>query len=295
MLPDFLCTGLPRAQPLICLARQQLLHDLLALGTRVHVLGPLQGLRHDVLQRLVKVRALEGRAAGNHLVEEDAKGPPVDGVRLAGATDDFRCDVLLGSDKGVGLCGQDVVVLLDDVEFREIGLGGHAPVEQGLQGKPLVTLGDGWLEHLSLLGQIEVGEGDVPGAAHQNVFWFEVAVNEPEVVEVLEREQDLRGVETRGVFLKPPLRLALEHAEKLAAGAVLHDKAQPALGLERRVHGGDEGVVRRREDLALGHDAFDLILRNHFLLGEHLHSVDLVGAFQKNQVDLPDAAAAQQL
>ncbi len=49
---------------------------------------------HNLLENLVAVGALEGGAAKEHLVDENAKCPPVDGRRVAESSDDLRRNVL---------------------------------------------------------------------------------------------------------------------------------------------------------------------------------------------------------
>lgn len=42
----------------------------------------------------VPVLALERRCSVKHLVDQDTKGPPVDGTRVTAALDDLGCNVL---------------------------------------------------------------------------------------------------------------------------------------------------------------------------------------------------------
>ena len=56
----------------------------------------------DVGKGGVAVLALERRGPVQHLVHQDAQGPPVDGARVPAALDHLGRDVLLGADKRVG-------------------------------------------------------------------------------------------------------------------------------------------------------------------------------------------------
>ena len=60
------------------------------LAGRVVFRGKLQILRHDVCECLLHCGAGEGRVAECHLVQENTKGPEVDGGRRAATIHNFR-------------------------------------------------------------------------------------------------------------------------------------------------------------------------------------------------------------
>lgn len=130
--------------------------------------------------------------------------------------------------------------------------------------------------------------------AHQNIFGLEITINEAKMMEIFERQNDLGSIKAHGILLQPLLRLALQHAEELSTGAILHDEAQSIGGLKGRVHGNNEGMISGSENFTLGHDTLDLVALNHLLLGEHLHSVETVGILEANEIHLANAAAAEQ-
>ena len=84
MLLDILCAGLHVAKPLSSIVHEQPLDQVL--GSLLHVLRPLQLASEDLLVDEERVVVEEGRVAGQHLVDQDAKGPPVNrfGVALQG-------------------------------------------------------------------------------------------------------------------------------------------------------------------------------------------------------------------
>ena len=84
MLLDILCAGLHVAKPLSSIVHEQSLDQVL--GSLLHVLRPLQLASEDLLVDEERVVVEEGRVAGQHLVDQDAKGPPVNrfGVALQG-------------------------------------------------------------------------------------------------------------------------------------------------------------------------------------------------------------------
>ena len=60
------------------------------LARRVVFRGELKILRDDVCECLLHCGAGEGRVAECHLVQQNTKGPEVDGGRRAAAIDNFR-------------------------------------------------------------------------------------------------------------------------------------------------------------------------------------------------------------
>ena len=211
-----------------------------------------------------------GRTTNEKLEKKDTKSPPIDGAGVAKALDDLGGDVLLGADKGVG----------DDA-----GLGVEHALLEDLRGEL-----DG-----GALAEVKVGEDDVAGGRHEDVLGLEVAVDEAEHVEVLEREQDLAAVELGPRLGEAVAGLALERAEELAARAKVHHKVEAVHALERPVQRHDERVVRRRQDLALRLHALHLLALDHLLLRQHLHRVALVRPHQLHEVHAAHVAAPQQL
>lgn len=103
--------------------------------------------------------------------------------------------------------------------------------------------------------EIEVGENDVAVRASEHVLGLEVAVDEPDGVEVLEGEQHLRRDEPRRLEREPPAGVTVEEGVEVAAGAVVEEEAAVArwgfqLGVERR----EEGVIEGSEDPGLRAD-----------------------------------------
>lgn len=55
----------------------------------------------NIGERCIPVLALEGSGAVEHLVHENAQGPPIHGAGVAAALDDFGSNVFFRSNKGV--------------------------------------------------------------------------------------------------------------------------------------------------------------------------------------------------
>ena len=75
MLLDVLCTCLHVPQPFGSVVDQQSLDQVLRV--LLHVLRPLELAGEDLLVDAEGVVVEEGRVAGEHLVDQDPKGPPV--------------------------------------------------------------------------------------------------------------------------------------------------------------------------------------------------------------------------
>mmetsp|Transcript_7179 Transcript_7179/g.18724 ORF Transcript_7179/g.18724 Transcript_7179/m.18724 type:complete len:307 (+) Transcript_7179:97-1017(+) len=228
------------AQSAARIAREQRLDEALAVRAYDDVGGPPQLVVDDAIHGVVEVGALEGRAADEHLVDEDAKGPPVDGGGLALSLDDFGRNVLLCPNKGV--CGG-----------RKNGFSlqnfQHAEFRVDFVQRALVSLlvdlhlHDDGRYRAGLLRQVKVRQRNVSISAQQQVLGLQVAIHKSVVVKVLQRKEHLRRIKPDDVLAEPPLRLLLHDAEELAALTVLHDEAEALGCLERAVHRDDEGVV----------------------------------------------------
>lgn len=88
-----------RAQAFVRVLREDRGDELATLGAR---LGgnqrPVQGVRHDVVHRLLLVSPLERRRARDEVEEHDCDGPPVDGVVVQAPHDDLRTRIQVVAD-----------------------------------------------------------------------------------------------------------------------------------------------------------------------------------------------------
>lgn len=107
------------------------------------------------------------------------------------------------------------------------------------------------------LGKPKVGDADVPLCIQQQIFWLstrcqrgvflgnaslylEVPVHHVEAVQVLERQDDFRGVKSRGIFREPAL--SFEVGEKLATSDEIHDEVEVGGVLKAAAQVDDKGV-----------------------------------------------------
>eukprot|EP00732_Lithocolla_globosa_P003811 Lithocolla_globosa_v1_NODE_3211_length_1732_cov_13.491950.p2 type:complete len:136 gc:universal NODE_3211_length_1732_cov_13.491950:1206-799(-) len=75
-------------------------------------------------------------------------------------------------------------------------------------------------------GQIKVGEHDVARGMQQNVLGFEISINKPHEVDVLQRKNHLGDVKFGCFFVHSMVRLVLETPEELPPCTILHYKVK---------------------------------------------------------------------
>jgi hypothetical protein len=135
--------------------------------------------------------------ADQHLVHKDAERPPVDRHPVALVADHFRGEVLGRAAEGVG--DASAVAVWADLA----ALAGLAPRWGGWEA----------------FGESEVDELEVSIGVEEDVFRFEIAVGDVDVVvEVRYYQRDFGGVELNGRKGKPSG--ATEVGEYFAAGGV---------------------------------------------------------------------------
>lgn len=146
-------------------------------------------LAQDVGKRRVTVLALKRRRAIQHLVDQDAQRPPVDGARVPAALNHLGRDVLLRPDERVGAEVGDARLCVDGRQRVRAG-----PVLADDHGR--------FAARVRLFGEVEVGKHDVAGLVEQDVwptlakeirslvvdhptFWLQIPVDEPHEVQIL--------------------------------------------------------------------------------------------------------------
>ena len=130
-------------------------------------------LEEIVLRVLVRVvrgsNNVEGRPSGQHLVEQHPQGPPVNREPIVLRPEDLRRDVVWSSAE----CG-----------------GG-------------IALTDSFLAH-PVVGQL-----DVTFVVQQNVVQLQISVNDSSLMQIIQRQADLRTVKPSVFFRQPSLSLKI--------------------------------------------------------------------------------------
>eukprot|EP00732_Lithocolla_globosa_P003786 Lithocolla_globosa_v1_NODE_3183_length_1738_cov_15.576946.p2 type:complete len:129 gc:universal NODE_3183_length_1738_cov_15.576946:769-383(-) len=113
-------------------------------------------------------------------------------------------------------------------------------------------------------------------------------------MKVLQRENHLRNVKLGSVLLDTLFGLLLERAEKFTTCAILHHEEQKVLRLERVVHGNDERMIGRHQNVSLCHRSLDLFSSQHFIFAQHLHCKQFAVRLLLHQVHSTSVPLAQQ-
>lgn len=109
-------------------------------------------------------------------------------------------------------------------------------------------------------------------------------------MKVVQRQQDVRGVEASGILLEATNLGQIE--EQLAARAVLENEEQFAVTLKRIVHFDDEGMPDVFEDASLSHRVLYLIPLYDFCLLEYFERIQLASVLLLHEHDLAEGAFA---
>lgn len=113
------------------------------------------------------------------------------------------------------------------------------------------------------LGQAEVSQANVPVLVHQDVFWFQVTVDDVFRVQVTQRHRDLDGVELSSLFRESG-NLAQVH-EELTTTHESHDEKDFLFSLEDVAHAHQERMVSLKQDVFL-----ELCRLNLVVLDDHV-------------------------
>uniref|UniRef100_A0A182INX3 Uncharacterized protein n=1 Tax=Anopheles atroparvus TaxID=41427 RepID=A0A182INX3_ANOAO len=116
---------------------------------------------------------------------------------------------------------------------------------------------------LDALGEPEIGHLQVALGVDQQVFRLEIAIDQVEIVEILERQHDLGGVEAR-VRLREAADLP-QVREHLTAGDVLQHHVQVGVVLEVELQTDQERERDGLQDALLVQRVLDLLQLDHLL------------------------------
>lgn len=144
----------------------------------------LCGEKHTIIER---------RQSGHHLVEENTKSPPVDGLVCRKST--------LTEDQVASKANLTITLCIENFWCKILWRSTESI-------RPVAIL------HVEL-AETEVTQCDMSVIVKQDVFRLEVTIHNVESMEVLESEEELGAVEPRPLFAEA--LLLLEMVEQLAA------------------------------------------------------------------------------
>ena len=211
----------------------------------------LRDLAQDLVAGLVALHGslLEWIKTTDHLVCEHTKTPPIDSEAVTVSLDHFRGQVLGSSTESVG----------------------HA----------ILRLFD--------LTQAKISHLDVTLRVEKYVFRLQISIDDTVLVEVLEGEDDLGGIEPSSVFTESNLVAQME--EEFSTIEEVCDEVEALSRLEGVMELDHERVIDLLHDIALDLCIVHLIRSNDKVFLERLNSVDLASVFLLSQVDFSEGAA----
>lgn len=180
----------------------------------------------------IYIFVVEGRKASHHFVEQDAESPPVDDLGVTVTKEELWCEVLGCTTEG---CQREREK--SSVHSSQLTLSQN-----------LLTVGGLTLRHVEL-AETKVTEGNVASVVEENVFGFEVSVDDVEAVQVFEGAEELSGVEAGAVLAEAAF--TLEVVEELTAVDKGEAEVELFGVLEAEFERDNERVVDLAEDGAL--------------------------------------------
>lgn len=96
--------------------------------------------------------------------------------------------------------------------------------------------------------------------AKKNVFRFQIPINYPHSMEILERHEHLRGEEPDGLYGQSATRLFPEKRVKIAAGTVIDEKTNIVRDVDVSVKRRKKRVVQHRKNVGFHFDMGELLI-----------------------------------
>lgn len=123
-------------------------------------------------------------------------------------------------------------------------------------------------------GESEIGDLDMPIGCKEDVLWFQVAVDDLLLVDILQCEHQLGTVELGLVLAETERSSQVE--EQLSADHEIRDEVQLGLGLEGEVQLHNKGMLNILQDDPLVLGVRLLVALLDHVLPQDLHRVELV-------------------
>lgn len=138
------------------------------------------------------------------------------------------------------------------------------------------------------LGKAIINDFEITGLINQDVFEFEVPMDDSFGVEVPDRNDHLRRIEHHCLFIKS--LLLQEYLVKFTASNEGHHKIEAQFVLEKVLHANEEGMACLKQDLLLKCNSANLIGLNKYILSYRLDGVQLLGAILSLELGQEDFA-----
>jgi len=144
------------------------------------------------------------------------------------------------------------------------------------------------LEHFS---ETEIGEAEVAVLVHEDVFGFEVAIDDLLFVEVADSHDHLHRIKLHSLLVEA--MVFAEVAEQLTATHESHHEEYLGVGLEYVFHADEEGMISHEQNIFLKLGSLDLIVIQDSVLSQRLHRKHFrFIIFQLDKENLPKRTSA---
>lgn len=138
------------------------------------------------------------------------------------------------------------------------------------------------------LSQAEICKADIPIFIHQDVFWFQVTINNLLLVQVSDSHAYLNRVESSTIFCES-LGITQVH-EKFSTTNKTHYKKNLFWSLEDVTHANQKRMISLQKNIFLKFCWFNLVVFKNNILSQRLHRIDLLGSYFLNKEHFAEAA-----
>lgn len=120
--------------------------------------------------------------------------------------------------------------------------------------------------------------------SEQNVFRFDIAIDDVVLVEVGEPQEYFDDVEPGNILSES--FVFLDEPEEFASRAVLDNEDEKVGCFEGELHVDEEGMAGAFHDVPLVHDDVFLLILHDDILIDHFHRIEVAVFFEPAQKDL---------
>ena len=152
------------------------------------------------------------------------------------------------------------------------------------------SVGHAAIRGLLDLGQAKICELEVTLRVEKHVLWLEISVDDTVLVQVLQGQGDLGGVETCSILREADLLAEME--EELASIQEVRDEVKRLRRLEGEVKLHNEGMRDLLHDVSLDLRVVHLVRPDDEVLLQSLHGIDLLRVLFARHVDFAKRASA---
>ena len=195
----------------------------------------------NLVKQTFPILTIKGREARQHFVQESAQTPPIDGTTVTLSIQNFRGQVFRCSTKTIGSAD---------------------------------TVTD------ALLGQAKIREPNVSLVVQQDIFWFQIPIDNIQTMNIGNSQHNLCRIESGSGFGKPSQ--SAQMVKEFATRTIIQHKVQFILGLEGHVHSHNKWMLHIAQYIPFGFGMFNLVALDDIVFPQYLESINFT------RFDFPD-------